>query len=397
MPAAGHALSANLHGGHGPLSLPHRTGDAFSAAHQIRVGSVCSGMGTCAHALNLVKAANPELHAHVAFFVELNRHCQEVLAADFPGVTVYDDLSDWCSELPGCDVLCAGFPCQPYSQANRRRKGSADPRAGVVDDLLAYIARVKPLVVALENVVGLLSFGRDVLRKICTQLQDCGYQVALQKLSGHTHGGVPQKRRRLYIVGIIEPMRPVPWPRPIPAIRLSSILKTDYQPQSELPSARKAALKVRIAEGALEMVGSTTEAELAEAVVNCHAQSGKLFLGGHTPCLTAARGAQGGFWLLAQHRMMSTAELLHLQGVPASKSCLGGARPPVSKRQAGKMIGNAFTMTVFARVLAAALASAGLEVMDPFADLAAPQEEEQRRKQRRTRLSSRDGKLRRPR
>ena len=172
MPAAGHAVSTNLHGGHGPLSLPHRTGDTCLAAHQIRVGSMCSGMGTCAHALNLVTAANPELHAHVAFFVELNRHCQEVLAADFPGVTVYDDLSDWCSELPGCDVLCAGFPCQPYSNANRRRKGSADPRAGVVDDLLAYIARVKPLVVALENVVGLLSFGRDVLRNICTHLQD---------------------------------------------------------------------------------------------------------------------------------------------------------------------------------------------------------------------------------
>ena len=97
-------------------------------------------------------------------------------------------------------------------------------------------------------------------------------------------------------------------------------------------------------------------------VVNCHSQLGRLFIG-KTPCLTAARGAQGGFWLLGHRRMMHVDELLLLQGIDPASTHI---RTAVSARQAGILIGNAFTLPLIARVLVCGLRSLGFEVVDPI-------------------------------
>ena len=96
-------------------------------------------------------------------------------------------------------------------------------------------------------------------------------------------------------------------------------------------------------------------------VVNCHSQLGRLFLG-KTPCLTAARGAQGGFWLLGHRRMMTVGELLKLQGIDPAGAQIGTV---LSARHAGFLSGNAFTLPLIARVLACGLRSLGYEVLDP--------------------------------
>ena len=96
--------------------------------------------------------------------------------------------------------------------------------------------------------------------------------------------------------------------------------------------------------------------------MNCHSQLGKLFIG-KTPCLTAARGAQGGFWLLSQRRMMHLDELLLLQGIDPATTHI---RTAVSDRQAGFLIGNAFALPLIARVLVCGLRSLGFEVVDPI-------------------------------
>ena len=97
-------------------------------------------------------------------------------------------------------------------------------------------------------------------------------------------------------------------------------------------------------------------------VVNCHSQEGKLFLS-RTPCLTAARGAQGGFWLRGKHRMMTVEELLRLQGFNPSQTQLTQV---LSMRQAGALIGNSFALPVIGRVLVRALCSIGCSADDSF-------------------------------
>jgi len=325
------------------------------------MGSICSGLGTCHRAAGQIQKANKWLEIEFVFSCEIGHAARKVLARDFPGVPMFADAVADHSLLPICDILTAGFPCQPYSAANRRRKGSADPKAEVVDHILEYIRRARPRIVIMENVMGILAWGRDVLTKVVEGLRGAGYQVALEKLSARVHGGLPQKRRRLYVVGTLKPQHAMQWPSAIPMKTLPSILSDDLGEPLATPRAPAAARKLRRVRRQLQDEG-VTATELPYLVANCHAQSGELFAG-CTPCLTAARGAQGGFWLLGRHRMMSVEELLRLQGFDPLETELAQT---VSARQAGSLLGNAFTLTVVGRVLVNALCSHGLAVEDPF-------------------------------
>jgi DNA (cytosine-5)-methyltransferase 1 len=112
------------------------------------------------------------------------------------------DIKDIPShEIPDADALIAGFPCQGFSVANRKRS-ARDPR----NSLYKHIARVakdkKIKIILLENVQGLKEFnsGKEFQRIIKT-FSDLGYEIKSQVLNAADYG-VPQKRKRLFILGI---------------------------------------------------------------------------------------------------------------------------------------------------------------------------------------------------
>ena len=326
------------------------------------MGSTCSGIGVCHRAATLVGAANEHISIKPAFVCDTGKSARKVLLADFPGVQLFGDVGRDMFRLPSCDILVAGFPCQPFSQANRRRKGMGDPRCSIASSILSYVERVGPKLVVLENVPGILSFGKEVIHDIVYRLQAARYEVAMHQLWSHTHGGVPQRRCRLYLVAISAPQCPLEWPAAIPMRSLPSILDAAPCEPRARPTARKAATKIDRVEAQL-LIHQVSDAERAFMVVNCHSQLGQLFMEA-TPCLTSARGAQGGFWLLGQHRMMSVGELLRLQGLDPSSTRIASV---VSKRQAGSLLGNSFTLPVMARVLVSAFRCMGCTVVDPVA------------------------------
>lgn len=325
-----------------------------------RMGSICSGIGACHRAAAWVKQANPSLDLRCVFACETARAARKVLRVDFPDILLFGDACEEGSRLPHCDVLTAGFPCQPFSPANRHRLASEDPRCDVVDAILAYAERVRPKVVILENVIGLMSWGKDVLLSIVATLQRSGYRLNVQTLSSDIHGGVPQNRRRLYVVGLLDPQYLWQWPLPIPMATLPSLLDDVVHDPASRPRAPRAAEKLGVALRRLDELDAPASAR-AHVVVNCHSQAGEIFVY-RTPCLTANRAAQGGFWLAAHSRMMTVDELLRLQGIDPSSTRMAEV---VSARTAGMLIGNAFTMTVVGRVLVSALRSFGQRVEDP--------------------------------
>lgn len=103
--------------------------------------------------------------------------------------------------IPDFDILCAGFPCQPFSQAGFK-KGFADIRGTLFFDIAEIIKIKKPKAFFLENVRGLYSHddGRtfETIKKTLTE--DLGYSFhhAIVKASDH---GLPQHRPRLFMVG----------------------------------------------------------------------------------------------------------------------------------------------------------------------------------------------------
>lgn len=106
------------------------------------------------------------------------------------------------------DVLCGGFPCQPFSHAGLKR-GFEDTRGtlffDVVDILNRRVEAGNPVrVVFLENVKGLRNHDKgNTLRTIILTLEELGYSVATQVLNSKNFG-IPQNRERLFIVAWLE-------------------------------------------------------------------------------------------------------------------------------------------------------------------------------------------------
>jgi len=103
-------------------------------------------------------------------------------------------------ELPDFDILTAGFPCQSFSIAGKR-KGFEDTR-GTLFFEIARIAREKlPKILLLENVKGLLNHSNgQTFLKILQTLDELGYDAEWQVLNSK-HFGVPQSRERVFIIG----------------------------------------------------------------------------------------------------------------------------------------------------------------------------------------------------
>lgn len=101
------------------------------------------------------------------------------------------------------DVLTAGFPCQPFSNAGSRR-GVDDHRGTLFQTSIDVVKAMKPRTVIFENVRGLLSFKngqKPLIEEICAQLDSLGYDVKFSLIDASKHH-VPQKRLRVFVVGI---------------------------------------------------------------------------------------------------------------------------------------------------------------------------------------------------
>ena len=115
----------------------------------MRVGSLFSGIG------GLDLAVEQHFNATTVWQVEWEKHPATILARHF-GVPVYGDVTtlDWSTVEP-VDILCGGFPCQPYSFAGKRQQHEDERYLWPV--FFEAIVSLRPSIVVIENVPGLLS------------------------------------------------------------------------------------------------------------------------------------------------------------------------------------------------------------------------------------------------
>jgi len=157
-------------------------------------GSVCSG----------IEAASVAWHPlgwKAAFFSEIEKFPSAVLDHHYPTVPNLGDMTKF-KEWPDAiiNVLVGGTPCQSFSIAGLR-KGLDDPRGNLMLTYLAIAARYRPEWLVWENVPGVLSSngGRD-FGTFLGGLGQLGYGFAYRVLDAQ-HFGVPQRRRRVFVVG----------------------------------------------------------------------------------------------------------------------------------------------------------------------------------------------------
>lgn len=118
------------------------------------------------------------------------------------------------SSIPKHDILCAGFPCQPFSKAGSQ-DGLGDPELGeLYKDILKVIKYHHPKYIILENVPNLEKHNNgETWEHIELLLRKEGYQVKLERFSPDDFD-IPQSRERVYIVCSLSGLENFIWPTP---------------------------------------------------------------------------------------------------------------------------------------------------------------------------------------
>lgn len=261
------------------------------------------------------------------------------------------DTRDICdvpeSDIPDCDVVVGGFPCQGFSVANWARS-MTDPRNQLYRELIRVIGAKKPKYFIAENVKGLVSMERGaVLAKIVSEFEDLGYSVRYSVLNAADYG-VPQARMRLIILGErrdIETRLSFP---PAP---------THADPSKGICDGRKRWFTVGEALAQYPEPGPNTA-----HIPNHTASQYKLRFNGHighryidpnrpAPTVTARGDDKGGVVVLhhpKNHRRMTARELASVQSFPSDFAFYGtrtsayrqiaNAVPPLLGAALGQML-----------------------------------------------------------
>ncbi|MFI3294880.1 MAG: DNA cytosine methyltransferase [Rikenellaceae bacterium] len=150
------------------------------------------------------------------FTSEWDKFAQQTYSANYPNEEIYGDITLIDpNDIPSHDVLLAGFPCQPFSQAGLK-KGFSDTR-GTLFFFIEEILRVKkPQAFMLENVKQLEGHDKGrTLATIIEHLRSIGYVNVQYKTLKARDFGLPQNRERIYIIGFLDESIKYSFPEPL--------------------------------------------------------------------------------------------------------------------------------------------------------------------------------------
>ena len=181
------------------------------------------------------------------FTSEWDKFAQKTYTTNFHDLPEGDITKVEASDIPPFDILLAGFPCQPFSQAGRKL-GLADTRGTLFFDVARIINHHKPRAVLLENVKRFKTHdGGKTFLVVKDVLEGMGYRVFSEVLNAKNFG-VPQNRERIYIVGFLGDAD-FKFPKaPMIKTRLGDILEKNPDPKYTLSDALWAGHQRRKAE-----------------------------------------------------------------------------------------------------------------------------------------------------
>ncbi len=175
----------------------------------MKIVSLFSGAG--GFDLGFIQAGHEVIWAN-----DVNKDCAETYKRNIGNHFVLGSIVDIpASEIPDCDVVIGGFPCQGFSQANMK-KSLGDERNKLYLEFVRVVREKNPKFFIAENVRGLVSFDNgNVIKDIVKNFSDLGYKVDY-KVFNAADFGVPQNRFRVIIIGIREDIFVGNFPFPTP-------------------------------------------------------------------------------------------------------------------------------------------------------------------------------------
>ena len=145
------------------------------------------------------------------FASELNGNLADLYERNF-GIKPHGDIREAHALVPGHDILCAGFPCQPFSKAGDQLGFDCPQWGDLFDYVIKIIERHEPRFLIIENVPNIMRHdGGDTWKRVRQRLRDVGYEIDSSLMSPHMFG-VPQLRERAIIVGARNSLGTFEWP-----------------------------------------------------------------------------------------------------------------------------------------------------------------------------------------
>jgi len=149
------------------------------------------------------RIAMQNLGGNCVFSSEIDNYAKKTYDTNFGEVPFGDITKIDENDVPEHDVLCAGFPCQAFSIAGKRKGFKDETRGTLFFDIARIIEAKKPKAFFLENVKGLRNHDKgQTLKTILKVLRkDLNYFVPEPQIMNAKDFGVPQNRERIFIVG----------------------------------------------------------------------------------------------------------------------------------------------------------------------------------------------------
>lgn len=305
--------------------------------------------------------------ARCVFSSDIDEYAAKTYEANFGEKPQGDITKIKSGDIPGFDILCAGFPCQPFSYAGLRQ-GFGDPARGTLFfEIKRILTEKRPKMFLLENVKGLVSHRKgETLKVITDTLTSLDYDIHWKVLCSLDYG-LPQKRERWYCAGF-DKKTDFEFPRPLgtkpklwqiidlgdndPKLRLSDfeIARIKYHfanckergqrvrhentnGETDSVRSRMGVYSYQKPDGTLRFhQGDKRKSLIQEAYYVC--------LDTYAPSIIAARAPK--LWDIG--RRVSVKEAAMLQGFPED------FKFPVSDHQAYKQLGNSVSVPVVALI-----------------------------------------------
>jgi DNA (cytosine-5)-methyltransferase 1 len=306
----------------------------------LRVGTDCSGIEAPIQALR--QLGIPFKHV---FSSEIDKYCIKSIKANYYPEIIFGDpdgpfkdgdiTKRKIEDVPDIDLYVCGFPCQPFSQAGKK-KGFDDKRGNVFWSCLEVIERKQPKYFILENVLGLLSHDKknkkdkygntwNTIWSSLSELEKYGYVVKWKVLNTRDYG-IPQNRRRVFMVGCKG--KDFDWPNPIKIENINNYI--NYS-NVKIDNMNNICKKV------INKIKNNTLIINYMYNYNNYPNGEK-----YIPCITASTNT---FWCIPLHRHLNTYELLNFQGFSINFI------QTVSDTQIKKQIGNSISVNVLKYII----------------------------------------------
>lgn len=161
---------------------------------QLKFIDLFCGIGSFHHSLK-------ELGSECVMACDISQAARDTYQANYNIEPKHNVIDIDPKDIQKFDILCAGFPCQPWSNIGQH-KGFDDERGTLFFQIMKFVSYHNPAIIILENVAALLTHNKGATyKRMNDMLEQHGYQVASKVLKCDDYG-IPQMRKRLFVLAI---------------------------------------------------------------------------------------------------------------------------------------------------------------------------------------------------